>query len=751
MGGGYKRFNRAAHDHATRFGSALSHKRCACEPVCNQNGYKQRASAPGPSPAGRPASASALHPNRAVRMTQPRPVRIAVDIGGTFTDLQVLDARTGALHAWKTPTTPDDPSHGLLTGVTEAAGRFGFALAEVGLLLHGTTIATNAVLERRLARGALLTTAGFEDVLEITRHVRRELYRLDPDPFPVLVPRDRRFGVPERMRADGTAELPLDEAAVPALVERLRETRAEAVAVCLLHSYANPAHERRLKALIAEAAPGLPVSLSSEVSPEIREYERSSTTVLNALLMPVVRAYLDRLRSRLGEGGFEPAVFLVQSNGGVCSLAVAAEQPARLLLSGPSGGALAAARIAGLLGRPNLVAVDMGGTSFDVSVVQGGRVSVVTQGEVDRLPVRLPMVEMRTIGSGGGSIASVEPGGRLVVGPRSAGAHPGPVAYGRGGAEPTVTDANLVLNRLDPDYFLGGTMRLDLEAARKAVAARVGDMLGLSLERAAQGILTVTNAGLGAAVRLSLFEKGLDPRDFALLSFGGAGGMHATEVAAEMGIGEVVFPREPGTLSAYGILFGDIAQDTARSRVLPAERGSLPEIAALLGELRREAEAGLASDGVEEARRRFEAAADMRYRGQAFELLVPWDEPPGIDEPGLDALVSRFHATHHQRFSYSEPGGAVEIVTLRIKAVGLLPKPDDAPAAPAARASRKRQRRVFDGEGWRYLAVWDRDALTPGDRIEGPAIVEEPFATHFIAAGWTARLGAVGTLLARKN
>ena len=680
-----------------------------------------------------------------------RPLRIAVDIGGTFTDLQILDARDGAVRAWKTPTTPEDPSFGLMQGVKEAAGRFGFGLAEVGLLMHGTTIATNAVLERRLARGALLTTAGFEDVLEITRHVRRELYRLDPDPFPVLVPRDRRLGVPERMRADGTAELPLDEAAVPALVARLREARAEAVAVCLLHSYANPSHERRLKALVAEAMPDVPVSLSSEVSPEMREYERSSTTVLNALLMPVVRAYLDRLRSRLGEDGFEPTVFLVQSNGGVCSPAVAAEQPARLLLSGPSGGALAAARIAGLLGRPNLVAVDMGGTSFDVSVVQGGRVSVVTQGEVDRLPVRLPMVEMRTIGAGGGSIAEVDAGGRLGVGPRSAGARPGPVAYGRGGTEPTVTDANLVLNRLDPEYFLGGTMRLDMEAARGAVAARVGGKLGLSVEEAAQGVLTVTNAALGAAVRLSLFEKGLDPRDFALLSFGGAGGLHATEVAAEMGIGEVVFPREPGTLSAYGILFGDIAQDLARSRVLPAERASLPELAALVGDLRRDAAARLAADGVDETRRRFEVAADMRYRGQAFELLVPWDEPPDMGETGLDALVSRFHATHQKRFSYSEPGGAVEIVTLRVKAIGLLPKPDDAPAPLAARASRKGQRRVFDGGGWRDVPIWDRDALTPGERIEGPAIVEEPFATHFIAAGWTASLGAAGALVARKD
>lgn len=345
-----------------------------------------------------------------------KPVRIAVDIGGTFTDLQLLDERDGIVRAWKTPTTPSDPSEGLLTGVREAAEKFGFALGEVGLLLHGTTIATNAVLERKLARGVLLTTAGFEDVLEIGRHVRRELYKLDPDPIPCLIPRDGRFGVTERLRADGGVETPLDTRGLLARIETLAP---EAIAVSLLHAYANPAHEHALRDVLAAAHPGLPVTLSSDISPEIREYERTSTTVLNAVLMPVVRAYLARLEARLGEDGFSPTVYLVQSNGGVCALATAAAEPARLLLSGPSGGALAAGALAASLGRPNLVAVDMGGTSFDVSVVQDGRIGVVAQGEIDGLPVRLPMVEMRTIGAGGGSIAQALPGGRLAVGPRA--------------------------------------------------------------------------------------------------------------------------------------------------------------------------------------------------------------------------------------------------------------------------------------------------------------------------------------------
>jgi N-methylhydantoinase A/oxoprolinase/acetone carboxylase beta subunit len=679
-----------------------------------------------------------------------RPVRIAADIGGTFTDLQVFDARTGMVHAWKTPTTPEDPSIGLMTGVREAAERFGFALPDVGLLLHGTTIATNAVLERRLARGVLLTTAGFEDVLEIGRHVRRDIYGLAPDPFPTLIPRDRRLGVAERMRADGTAERPLGEAGLPALLARIEALEAECVAVSLLNSYANPAHERRLAALLAAARPDLPVSLSCEVSPEIREYERTSTTVLNALLVPVVKAYLDRLERRLGEGGFRPLVLLVQSNGGVCSLRTAAEQPARLLLSGPSGGALAAGRLAHLLSRPNLVAVDMGGTSFDVSVVQDGRISVVTQGEIDRLPVRLPMVEMRTIGAGGGSIASVDAGGRLTVGPRSAGAQPGPVAYGRGGTEPTVTDAHLALGRLDPDYFLGGMMRLDMAATRAAIEARIGLPLGLPLERAAEGVLTVTNANLGAAIRLSLFEKGLDPRDFALLSFGGAGGLHATDVATEVGIAEVVFPREPGTLSAYGILFSDLVQDIARSRVTRAEPAALPAIAEAVAALRAEADGRLARDGIAPAERRIEIAADMRYVGQAFELLVPWGEMAMPDAAALERLVAAFHAMHRQRFSYANPGEPVEIVTLRAIATGRLPKPEVGAPPPAARPARKGTRRVFEGGAWRDLPVWDREALSPADRIEGPALVEEPFATHWIGRGWTAALGPAGALVATR-
>ncbi|WP_431281945.1 hydantoinase/oxoprolinase family protein [Humitalea sp. 24SJ18S-53] len=677
-------------------------------------------------------------------MANPPPVRIAVDIGGTFTDLMLLDARDPVPRAWKTPTTPEDPSIGLLRGITEAASRFGFALSDVGLLLHGTTIATNAVLERKLARGALITTAGFEDVLEIGRHVRRDIYGLTPAAFPTLIPRDLRFGIAERLRADGSVELPLEEAALPAILERLGDVQA--VAVCLLHAYANPAHERRLAALIAAARPDLAVSLSSDVSPEMREYERTSTTVLNALLVPVVKTYLDRLAARLAEAGFSPNVYMVQSNGGVCSLATAASQPARLLLSGPSGGALAAGRLAALLARPDMVAVDMGGTSYDVSVVQDGRVGIVTQGEIDRLPVRLPMVEMRTIGAGGGSIAAVDAGGRLAVGPRSAGSRPGPVAYARGGTEPTVTDANLVLGRLDPEFFLGGAMALDLPAARAAMVARVGAPLGLGAEPAAAGVLAVVNATLAAAVRLSLFEKGLDPRAFTLLTFGGAGGLHAIEVAEEMGITEVVFPAEPGTLSAFGILYSDLMQDFSRARLVSARAENLPAIEEAVASLRAQADAALAADGIPPADRIIGLAADMRYRGQAFELLIPW--PDGTD---LDGLVAGFHATHQKRFSYANEGDAVEIVILRATATGRLQKPDERAADTVGGGAQKGTRRCWTQNAWADVPVWQREFLGAADIIAGPAIIEEAFSTHWIGPGWTARPGAAGALVATKG
>ncbi|MCF3933251.1 hydantoinase/oxoprolinase family protein [Acuticoccus sp. M5D2P5] len=673
-------------------------------------------------------------------------IRIGIDIGGTFTDLQVLDETSGILRSLKTPTTPDDPSIGLVTGITEAAERYGFALSDVRLLVHGTTIATNAVLERRLAKGVLLTTKGFEDALEIGRHQRREIYSLRPHQEPPLISRDRVIGIAERMRADGTTETALDAAEVEALLPRLDALGAEAVAVTFINAYANAAHEERVAEILRRLRPDLLISLSSEVSPEIREYERLSTTVLNTLLMPIVGRYLDRLATRMAEAGLGARLLLVQSNGGVCTAELAKSQPARLLLSGPSGGAMATLGTARALGRENLIGVDMGGTSYDVCVVSGDRLTTVTQGEIDHHPVRLPMVEIRTVGSGGGSIAMVDDAGRLRVGPRSAGSKPGPVCYRRGGTLPTVTDANVVMGRLDPAFFLGGAMALDKEGAAAAIGTEVGDKLGLSREAAAEGIVAVTESNLSAAARLSLFEKGLDPRDFSLLSFGGAGGLHAVRVAEELGIREVVFPADASTFSAFGILHSDIVHDFARSQVMAADVGALPLLGDMLDALIAQGATALDADGIAPEARRFAVSADVRYRGQAFELVVPWPDA-AAEEASLERLVADFHALHAQRFSYNDLDAAVEIVAVRLSAIGVLPDiethHDIAPEAGADGA-----RDVWHEGAWQSVPVYRRGAVTAA--IHGPALIEEEYTTSFIARHWECAPGPQGTLIARR-
>jgi N-methylhydantoinase A/oxoprolinase/acetone carboxylase beta subunit len=679
------------------------------------------------------------------------PVRIAVDIGGTFTDLQIFDARSGAITSLKTPTTPEDPSLGLMTGLKEAATRDGFALADIGYLLHGTTIATNAVLERKLALGALVTTARFEDVVEIGRHYRRDIYSLNPQVPPTLIPRDRRIGIEERVRADGSIEAPLTEAALDGLVRKLDRLDVATVAICLLNSYVNPRHETRIAEHLARARPALKVSCSSTLNAEIREYERTSTTVLNALLIPVIASYLDKLTLRMRAENCTPRLLLVQSNGGVCGSETAAQEPVRLLLSGPSGGSAACALLGQVLGEANIVGVDMGGTSFDVSVVREGKVNLVTQGEIDKMPVRLPMVEIRTIGAGGGSIAKVRAGGRLTVGPESAGSRPGPACYGRGGTEPTVTDANIALGRLDGSGFLGGGMQLDAAAARSAIDTHVARPLGLAVEPAAEGLLAVTNANLGAAIRLSLFEKGLDPRDFVMIAFGGAAGLHAIAVADELGIQRVVFPESASTLSANGILHSNLAHDLVRSQVLEAKGDKLETFAAMAASLVEEARARLDADAVPVADRQVELAADMRYRGQAFELTVP-SAAARLDDRALEGLIAGFHDIHRQRFSYANPGSPVEIVSLRVSAIGRLPKPQGtALAAVPSTHTLARRRKIWMEGAWRDVAVWNRSQIVAGTALAGPAVIEEAYTTVLLSESWTCRRDSSGHLLAERH
>ncbi|MCG5234704.1 hydantoinase/oxoprolinase family protein [Xanthobacter oligotrophicus] len=674
------------------------------------------------------------------------PIRIAVDIGGTFTDIEILDAATGEIHQMKTPSTPSDPSIGLLTGIREASERFGFSLDQVQYLLHGTTIATNAVLERKLPLGAVVTTAGFEDVMQIGRHGRTDVYAITASPPPALVKRRLSFGVPERIGADGRIITALDEAAVEALAGALIQSGVKSVAVCFLNAYANAVHERRAGEILRALLPGVEVSLSCDISPELREYERMSTTLLNALLVPVVKTYTDRLAGKLKEEVPQTQVYLVQSNGGVAGLGKAGREPARLLLSGPSGGAAAARRLSAALDEPNLVAVDMGGTSFDVSVVHDGVVSMVNEGDVDGLPVRLPMIEMRTIGAGGGSIAWVDDGGRLRIGPHSAGAEPGPACYGRGGERLTVTDANLLLGRLDGSSFMGGRMGLDRDAAGRA-AVDVAGKLKLSPEETAAGVIAVTNSSLATAIRLSLFEKGMDPEDFALLSFGGAGGVHACEVAEELGMNKVIFPAHASTLSAWGILWSDITHDLASTQIgLLADIG--PSLADRAVALAKDGDRLLAEDGVAAANRAFEWALDLRYQGQAFDLRVQLPEADFSPE-GIARAAAAFHALHRQRFSYDEPAVPVEVVALRLSAVGRLAKPTPAPATGAV-AGAEQIRPVYGRGGFVETRVVAREAVT-AEGVAGPAVVEEVYTATYLPAGWTIRSHATGALVAERT
>ena len=496
----------------------------------------------------------------------------------------------------------------------------------------------------------------------------------------------------ERIRPDGRVEVPLTSAALEEPAAALDRIDPACVAVCLMNSYLNPQHEQSIAEYLAKTRPGLKVSCSSALSAEIREYERTSTTVLNAVLIPVIAGYLDKLTHRMEAEGFAPRLLLVQSNGGVCAARTAALEPVRLLLSGPSGGSAACALLSKTLGEDNLIGVDMGGTSFDVSVVRNGRVNVVMQGEVDRMPVRIPMVEIRAIGAGGGSLAKVQRGKRLTVGPESAGSYPGPACYGRGGLGATVTDANVTLGRIDGEKFLGGGMRLDCEAARAVIDTEVATPLGLPIEAAAEGLLAVVNANLGAAIRLSLFEKGVDPREFTMIAFGGAAGLHAVAVADETGIRRVVFPENASTLSAYGILHSDLIHDLVRSRVLDGTPENLGAIEPLPRKPRRRRACKADADAIPPSDRHIELAADMHYKGQAFELTVPLRSLQ-LDEAALSVLIGDFHDLHRQFFSYSNPSSAVEIVSLRASAIGRLPKPAAKTADARTAASRSASER----------------------------------------------------------
>ena len=676
-------------------------------------------------------------------------IRLGVDIGGTFTDIVLLDEETGALVVAKVPSVPTDPASALVAAVQRALDRAGAAPDRVAILAHGTTIVTNAVLEGKLPPTALVTTEGFRDVLEIGRHLRPDMYDLFQDKPTPIVPRERRLGVRERTAPDGTVLTAIDPESAREVIDAIRAMRVDAVAISFLHAYANPANELEMKRRLTEALPGVLVSASSDVCREIREFERTSTVALNAAAMPVVARYLAALRERIERVLPETQVLLMQSNGGSMTVGAARQAPVHLIYSGPAAGVLACQFIGRLTGRENVLGFDMGGTSTDISIVYRDVPRMTTEGGIGAHPVKLPMLDVHTIGAGGGSVAWLDGGGGLQVGPRSAGADPGPVAYGRGGTEPTVTDANLVLGRLAPDRFLGGEMRLHRDAALAAIRERVAIPLGLDPVHAAYGIVRIANANMERALRVSSAERGYDPRDFALIAFGGAGPLHAAALAPAVGVPWVLVPEAPGVFSALGLLVADIRHDLVRSFLARADQVPPATLEALFAELERVGHALLEDDGVEPARRVLLRTADLRYVGQAYEVNVPLPPAP-LDPARIGEVLTRFHAQHQRLFAHSAPRDPVEIVSLRVAAVAPVVPPALRERPPTGATPKPTGRRpVFfeEADGFVDCPVFDRGDLGPGTRLAGPAIVEQMDSTTVVHPGQVVVVDGWGNLL----
>lgn len=676
--------------------------------------------------------------------------RVGVDSGGTFTDICLFDEQAGRVETWKVPSTPDDPSRGIALGVAEGMCRVApeageHPAAAIVYFGHGTTVATNALIQHRGARTGLVTTDGFRDLLEIGRQKRPDLYDLQADKPTTLVPRDLRLEVPERVRHSGTIDTPLDEAKVRAAARTLKAAGVEAVAVSFLYGFLRPDHEKRAVAILREELPDAFISAGHEIAPEFREYERLSTVVLNAYLGPVMGRYIRRLAPRLEALGMTATPQLTQSNGGVIGFATAADMPVRTVLSGPSTGVVGAQAIGRLGGFEDLITFDMGGTSTDVALLQGGRCKLAAEATVHGYPIKAPMLDIHTVGAGGGSIAHIDSGGFLKVGPRSCGADPGPACYDKGNPEPAVTDANVVLQTLNPGHLLGGRMPIRRDLAERAIGS-LAEKLGLGLHETADGILSVVTANMARAIRVISVQRGHDPRDYTLMAFGGAGPLHAARLAKELEIGRVLVPANPGILCAMGLLLTDLRADFALTQLLPASDGSTADVARAFANLSERADRWFEQEAIAPAERRLIRTVDMRYHGQNYELGVTVPEG-AISSTTMQALTAGFAEAHRQRYGFASDGEPVQFVTLRVEATGLVRKAElraHPEAGPDASAAIVQQRPVWLAGARDFVPtpIYARDALRQGNRFAGPAIVEQMDATTLVPPGMTARVDA---------
>ena len=692
--------------------------------------------------------------------------RIGIDVGGTFTDGVLLDDESGAAFTAKVPSTPRDPSLGFFRAFQQLLEEASVSAAMVQYLAHGTTVITNAVFEGSLARTALVTTEGFRDILEIARQNRPSLYDLQfekPDP---LVPRHLCFGVPERLNPDGSVLIPLDEDIVRLVVAKLREEGVEAVAVCLLHSYANPAHEKRVGAILRAELPDVAVSLSSEVSPEIREFFRTSTTVVNAATQLLATRYFNGIETQLDAEELSGRLMVMQGNGGVLTFSAARQKPVFLVESGPAAGVMAAAFLSRELGYEDVISLDMGGTTAKTAVVRGGKPRVAREYEIGTVagatehgprgygyPVRTPVVDLVEVGAGGGSIAWVDKGGALRVGPQSAGADPGPACFRNGGMEPTLTDANLILGRLNPTELLGGAIRPDLDAAESAIHSRCAEPLGLDLLDVAYGIVEIATTAMVSAMRKVSIQRGHDPRGFVLVAFGGAGPLHANALAAALGIPTTLIPMSPGLTSALGLLVADIKHELSATVMSHLHDLDGRELSDRFRALEVQGRALLELEGVGPDQIAFSREAEMRYVGQGHELLVSVPDVASDQELTM-SLTNAFHPEHERVYGFCVSEEPVELVNVRVTAIGRIPSPhlrelgrkDDDPIS-----AQKGVRSVYFAEasGRANCAIYERSALGVGSIIDGPAIVEEPDSTSVIHPGFGAVVDKYGNLVVR--
>jgi N-methylhydantoinase A len=686
---------------------------------------------------------------------------VGIDVGGTFTDFVIVDEGDGSYRAHKSPSTPDDPSGGLLTGLREIAELLSLPLGDflgrLSLIVHGTTVTTNAVLTGRGAPTGLLTTEGFRDVLEMRRGVRSREHLYDNTyvaPAP-LVARARRLPVPERIDAQGTVRRALDTDALAAAVRALAGDGVEALAVCFMHAWANDDHERRARELIEELAPELYLSISSEVLPQVRLTDRVSTTVMNSYVGPVLERYVSRLVDGLAALGFPGVLLVMQSNGGVATPELVRRLPATTVLSGPAGGPVAGLAHARERGIEDCLVVDMGGTSYDVSLVAAGEVQLTREGEIDRHPISLPMIDVHTIGAGGGSIAWLDDGGLLHLGPQSAGAYPGPAAYDRGGTEPTCTDADLVLGYLDPEYFLGGRMGLSPSLAREAIERRIAGPLGLDVTAAAAAMLEVITLMMAAGTKDMALSRGYDPRELLLVAAGGAGPLHAGMIADELGLDRVIVPRMSAVLCAFGMLLADLRHDYVRSYGSPWERLDVAEARGIVDAMVATGTAALTDEGIAAADRSAVAGADLRYRGQHHEVTISF-APEALSADGLAGIEDGFHRRHEELYGFASRGRPMEIVSLRATTLGRRPQlalamgdASGAATPPPRRAARPVY--VPSAGALQTVEVYDGDRLAPGHRLAGPAIIEGATTSVLVPETFDVLVDRAGTLVMHRH